>query len=176
MVSITSGGAMSDFLERNFLRAGYLRLFTACIPLSIGVFLLQNVLEMVIGLFAGLSGVPTDLRQIQDFQSKVSWVSPLLFAPVVENFFCLLWIRGLSPGLDRSRWLVPVIVAAIAALFHMVAYMEIVYASIFVNFLAFCALIHNVENRLRGFLASVFVHSLTNLFVLFQLRLIVAGH
>jgi hypothetical protein len=171
MFSIKPGRTMSDFLEGNFLRVGYLRLFAACIPLSIGVFLLQNFLEMVIGLFSGLSGVPTDLGRIQDFQSKASWVSPLLFAPVVENFLCLLWIRGLSPSLGRSRWLVPVIVAAIATLFHMVAYMEIVYASIFVNFLAFCALIHNVENRLRGFLASVFVHFLTNLFVLVQLRL-----
>ncbi|MBO9715936.1 MAG: hypothetical protein J7507_03805 [Pseudoxanthomonas sp.] len=160
-----------DFLERNFFRAGYLRLLVACIPLSMLVFLLQNFLEQAITLLAGLSGIPTDVRQIQDFQSKASWVSPLLVAPLVENFFCLLWIRGLSPSLGRSRWLVPVIVAAIAAAFHMVAYMEIVYASIFVNFLAFCVLIHNVANRFRGFLASVFVHFLTNLFVLVQLRL-----
>jgi hypothetical protein len=171
MVSIGPGTAMSDFLERNFLQAGILRLFVACIPLSVGVFLLQNLVELIIALFAGLSGIPTDVRQIQNFQSNVSWVSPLLFAPVVENFFCLLWVRGLSPSLERSRWLVPVIVAVIAAVFHMVAYMEVVYASIFVNFLAFCALIHNVANRLRGFLASVFVHFLTNLFVLIQLRL-----
>ena len=174
MFPVNRAGGLDGFLARNFFTASTSRLLASCIPLSLGVFLAQNVLEILIGWATG-PWVPSRLQQIQLSQAGSSWVSPLLLAPLIENTCCLVLTRALSPASGGGRWRVPIIVAAIAAVFHVVAYREIVYASIFVNFLAFCVLIHNVEGGRRGFWASVLVHSLTNLLVLLQLRSMLAG-
>ncbi|KAF1690082.1 hypothetical protein [Pseudoxanthomonas koreensis] len=169
-IFIDAKDQVSSFLERNFFSCSSIRLFFACMLLSLCVFLLQNVLELSIDRLSGLFGFPSDVAGIQDIQVKVPWVSPLVFAPVFENLVCLLLLRVAS-SVVPGRWKAPALVAAMAALLHMVAYMDVVYASIFVNFFVICALIHNVEGSVRGFLASVLVHALTNWLVLVQLRL-----
>lgn len=162
-----SGG----LLDRHLWSAGATRLFVACVPIAVLAFLLQNLLEMAVDAAASRLGVPSRLEDIKNFQSAASWLSPLVLAPILENTLCLLWLRVMPARFAGRPWLTPAIVAAIAALFHVVAYMEIRYATIFVNFFAICSVMSNARNRTAGFWASVWLHALMNLLVLAQFRL-----
>jgi hypothetical protein len=170
-MSLASERAGLDaFLERHLWTAGWWKLFAVCIPLAFVVLLAQDALKFGIDLVLSSLGFPGRMAEVTEFQANMSWVSPLLIAPVLENLFCLFWVIVLGHKLGRTWWLVPAIVASIASAFHVVGYLELRYASIFANFFAMCCLIHNVRNRVAGFWASVFLHFLTNFLVLLQFR------
>jgi hypothetical protein len=171
MIRIEVQSKLENLLERNLWNSGSVRLFLSCVPLAFAFFLLQNAAEVILDWLATGIGLPGRLDGIKQVQARMSWLSPLLLAPVLESLLCLLWIRLLSPRWGTSWWLVPLIVALVAGAFHVLAYMEVRYASITVNFFAICCLIQNVRNRVAGFWASVFIHALMNAMVMAQLRL-----
>jgi hypothetical protein len=175
MIRIDGQGGLDNFLEGKLWSSGNARLFLSCIPLAFVFFLLQNAAEVILDWLATWLGLPSRLDEIKQVQAGMSWLSPLVLAPVLESLLCLLWIRLLSPRWGRSWWLVPLIVALVAGAFHVLAYMEPRYASIAVNFFVICCLIHNVRNRVAGFWASVFIHALMNAMVMLQLRLSIPG-
>ncbi|WP_028920650.1 hypothetical protein [Pseudoxanthomonas suwonensis] len=163
------------FLERTLWGAGWVRLFLACIPLALATFLVEDVVEAALDAVFSSPGFPGHMDEIKVRQSANSWVGPLLVAPVLENLLCLFWVRVFAHKLGRSWWLVPCIVALIAAAFHVALYMEPRYASVFVDFFLMCCLIHNAKNRAVGFWASVFLHFLVNFIVLMQWRIFGIG-
>lgn len=161
---------MDDCLRRNVWAAGRWRLLVIALVGAMLCFVLQNIAELALDLLATKLGFPGRLDGIKAEQAGRLWVSPLLVAPVLENAICWVWLRVLLPADRWAWWLGPLLVAIIAALFHVALYREIRYFSVAINFFAICCFILNVQDRPAGFWASVLLHGFGNLLVLLSLR------
>jgi hypothetical protein len=175
MSLVNARNSLGSYVERYLCEAKWWELFLACIPLAVLSVALQNVLEWIIDTVLDSFGFYGRLDEIMAYHAEMSWVGPLLVAPVFENLLCLFWVVVFSHKLGRTWWLVPCIVGGIAAAFHALIYMEPRYASVFADFFLMCCLIHNAKNRAVGFWASVFLHFLVNFIVLMQWRIFGVG-
>lgn len=146
-------------------------IFFVTTGLALICFISQNILEAMVDFLASLVGFPSRLGYIKGVQSVGSWISPLLIAPIFENLLCLLWLNSLFSSGKWMWWKGPLVVAVVAAFFHVLLYFEIRYISIVVDFFVICALIVNARRRAIGFWASALLHSEINFLVLIQLKL-----
>lgn len=146
-------------------------MFFVTTGLALICFISQNILEAMVDFLASFVGFPSRLGYIKGVQSVGSWISPLLIAPIFENLLCLLWLNSLFSNGKWLWWKGPLVVAVIAAFFHVLLYFEIRYISIVVDFFVICALIANARRRAIGFLASALLHSEINFLVLIHLKL-----
>lgn len=89
----------------------------------------------------------------------------LLFAPLIENSFCLLWVVWLEGWKAKSWWAKPTCIAALAAGFHVLALGDVRSFSVFPGFFVMTALIANARDRSVGFWASVLHHFCINALV-----------
>jgi hypothetical protein len=129
-------------------------------------FTLENACEVAFDWMMTAVGMPSRLDAIKADQATRSWIPLLVVSPIVENFICLIWLRLVFSGAKWKWWKGPLMVSLIAGAFHSLAYLEPRYMAISVNFFAICCLIANVNDRLIGFLASVFIHSAGNFAVM----------
>lgn len=89
-------------------------------------------------------------------------LSALIFAPVIENYFCSLWGVWLSNWKTGSWWVKPACIATIAALLHVVATKDIRLFSVASGFFVISTLILNAKEKKYGFWASVIHHFCIN--------------
>ena len=159
---------LDGWLRRNLWEANAWRLLLMVVVLALLCVLLQNILEWALDLVTMQFGLPGRIEAIKAAERE-RLVSPLLVAPVVENAMCWVWLRVLLPAERWAWWKGPLVVAMIAAGFHVLLYRELSYFSVVVDFFAICGLILNVEDRIAGFWASVLLHGAMNLLVLLML-------
>lgn len=89
-------------------------------------------------------------------------LSALFFAPIVENFICLIWRIWLEHWKTEVWWLKPAFIAAIAALFHAAVLRDLRPLAVFSGFFVISALIVHVQNTKLGYWASVVHHVCIN--------------
>lgn len=89
-------------------------------------------------------------------------VSALFLAPVIENALCSLWSVWLDEWGSNHWWKKPVVIAAIAAFFHVLLLWDLRPFGVFPGFFVMSALIVNVKNRKAGYWASVLHHAGNN--------------
>lgn len=92
----------------------------------------------------------------------IKLLSALLFAPLIENSLCLLWVVWLEGWKAKSWWAKPACIAAIAACFHILALGDLRSFSVFPGFFVMTTLIVNTKDRSVGFWASVLHHFCIN--------------
>jgi len=138
--------------------------------LGLGSFLVATPLEHLCDWAATALGIPSRLDRIIAAQATRHWFSPLVLAPLVENAFCLLWLRAGCIRRLRPWWAPPLAVAVIAALFHVAGYGEPRYITTAATFFPLCWLIAHVRPRATGYWASVLAHAQFNALSMIQLR------
>ncbi|MFT3761359.1 MAG: hypothetical protein QM761_01870 [Pseudoxanthomonas sp.] len=90
-------------------------------------------------------------------------ISALIFAPIVENVFCLLWARFLPVfSLQHGWWSKPSCIATIAAAFHALIFWDIRPIAVFPGFFIISMYIVNSRNKKIGYWASVIHHFCIN--------------
>jgi membrane protease YdiL (CAAX protease family) len=138
--------------------------------LAMATFLVDTPLEYLCDWIFTELGIPSRLDQIIAEQTTRIWISPLVLAPLVENAFCLLWLRAEFIRRLRPWWAPPLAVSFIAALFHVIGYWEPRYIIVTVTFFPMCWLIAYIRPTATGYWASVLMHALFNLLTMLQLR------
>lgn len=93
-------------------------------------------------------------------------LSALLFAPIVENLLCLLWVVWLDGWRAKHWWAKPACIAAIAAFFHILILGDVRLFAVFPGFFVMTMLITNTRDRSVGFWASALHHFCINATVL----------
>lgn len=89
-------------------------------------------------------------------------LSALALAPLIENLLCLLWVFGLVGWKTNAWWVKPALVAAIAALFHSILYLDVRPFAVFPGFFLMCCMMANYQSRVVGFWGSVLHHFCIN--------------
>lgn len=127
--------------------------------LSVACLLVMKVAEVSVDAVFSAAGIPSRMEGILAQQETYLWIDVLVVSPVVENAFCLLWLGTAFSGKAWAGWKGPLAVGTIAAVLHMLVYLEPRYVAILVLFFPVCYLIANVRRRRVGFVASVLLHS-----------------
>lgn len=163
-------GRLQAWLCRQVWDASAWRVFAIALALAPVCFVVENLCERLADTSMSAMGWASRLEAIKDegMASAGHWwglISPLLLAPVLENGLCLFWLRTVFPVERWGWWKGSLCTAAIAAGFHMLAYLEPRYIAVLPGFFAMCCLMANVRRRPLGYWASVLLHSSSNLLV-----------
>ena len=167
-------GRLQAWLRRQVWDAPAWQVFAIALALAPACFLVDIGCGLLADAYFSAMHMPNTLPVVHAEQAAVAgagwkWISPLLLAPVLENGLCLFWLRKVFPVERWGWWKGSLCTAAIAAGFHMLAYLEPRYIAVLPGFFAMCCLMANVRRHPLGYWASVLLHAAHNALALLVL-------